>query len=186
MLIGASTGGTAALEIILRDMPSDSPPIMIAQHMPPRFTMLFAERVNKLFAVSAREARDGDEPRPGLALVAPGGYDMTVARSGGRFAARLRKSPASPSPSADVLFFSAAEALGADAVGVILTGMGRDGAKGLLAMRRSGARTLGQDEATSVVYGMPRAAFAVGAVEKQIPIGGMAKAILSAVNTNPI
>ncbi|MFO0554208.1 MAG: chemotaxis response regulator protein-glutamate methylesterase [Polyangiaceae bacterium] len=172
MAIGASTGGTRALELVMPSLPADSPPIVIVQHMPPDFTGPFAKRLDGLSAVRVREARDGEVLASGVALVAPGGRHTRVVRSGAQYSIRIGDDPpvSHHRPSVDALFASLAECAGPNALGVILTGMGADGAQGLLAMRAAGARTLAQDEATSVVFGMPRVAASVGAVERVVPL----------------
>ncbi|HWQ76898.1 MAG TPA: chemotaxis response regulator protein-glutamate methylesterase [Syntrophomonas sp.] len=167
--IGASTGGTEALNVILKNLPENMPGIVIVQHMPPVFTRMYAERLNQTSSLEVREARDGERIMPGLALIAPGDYHMTVCKAGDGYAVRCRRGEKinGHCPSVDALFNSVAEHCRAGAVGVILTGMGHDGAKGLLAMRKNGARTIGQDESSSIVYGMPKVAFDIGAVEQQ-------------------
>ena len=167
--IGASTGGTEALNNIIKSLPNDIPGIVIVQHMPPVFTKMFAERLNNSCGLDVKEARDGDRICPGHVLIAPGDYHMTVFNTGGEYAVKCRHGERvnGHCPSVDVLFNSVAEQCGANSVGIILTGMGNDGAKGLLAMRQNAARTIGQDELSSVVYGMPRVAFDIGAVEQQ-------------------
>ncbi len=180
--IGSSTGGVEALGAIIPMLPPNCPPVVITQHMPPAFTGSLASRLNKLSAVTVAEAQDGVMLRPGHVHIAPGGaLHMEVEAVGGGLRCRLVDNPPvnGHRPSVDVLFNSVAAAVGAEAVGVILTGMGRDGAAGLLAMRRAGAATLGQDEATCVVYGMPRVAFELGAVERQAPINHMVEAIMA-------
>jgi two-component system chemotaxis response regulator CheB len=167
--IGASTGGTEAINNIIKNLPADIPGIVIVQHMPPVFTRMYAERLNNSCALEIREAIDGDRIYPGLVLIAPGDYHMSVCRAGVHTIVNCRQGERvnGHCPSVDVLFNSVAEHCGANAAGIILTGMGYDGAKGLLAMRQKGARTIGQDERSSVVYGMPRVAFDLGAVEQQ-------------------
>ena len=168
--IGASTGGTEALNNIIKSLPNDIPGIVIVQHMPPVFTRMFAERLNNSCGLDVKEARDGDRICPGHVLIAPGDYHMTVFNTGGGdYAVKCRRGERvnGHCPSVDVLFNSVAQQCGANSVGIILTGMGNDGAKGLLAMRQNAARTIGQDELSSVVYGMPRVAFDIGAVEQQ-------------------
>jgi two-component system chemotaxis response regulator CheB len=166
--VGASTGGTEALREFLTALPPDAPGIVIVQHMPEKFTRSFAERLNGLCRIRVREACDGDRVLPGHALLAPGNYHMTVLRSGADY--RVNVFTAEPvnrhRPSVDVLFESCARDLGTNAIGIIMTGMGSDGARGLLAMRRAGARTLAQDEASCVVFGMPKEAIALGAAEE--------------------
>ncbi len=170
--MGASTGGTEALRSVLTRMPSNSPGIVVVQHMPPKFTTAFANRLNDLCEIEVREAKDGDSVLPGLALIAPGNYHMLLRRSGARYYVEVKTGPlvCHQRPSVDVLFYSVAQYAGANAVGVIMTGMGRDGAKGLLEMRNGGARTIAQDEASCVVYGMPKEAFRSGAVEHVVSL----------------
>lgn len=180
--IGASTGGTEAIAAILTRLPASSPAIVIAQHIPPEFSRAFANRLNEICAIRVKEARDGDELRSGLALVAPGDFHMLLRKNGGRASVNVKTGPrvCYQRPSVDVLFQSVADAAGPEAVGVLLTGMGNDGAQGLLKMRQAGARTLAQDEATCVVFGMPREAIELGAAEQVLPLPAMASAILSA------
>lgn len=167
--IGASTGGTEAINNIIKILPVNIPGIVIVQHMPPVFTRMYAERLNDTCNLEVREARDGDDVHSGLVLIAPGDYHMTVCRSGGGYTVKCRQGEKvnGHCPSVDVLFNSVAEQCGKNSLGIILTGMGCDGAKGLLAMRRKGAKTIGQDEHSSIVYGMPKVAFDIGAVEQQ-------------------
>lgn len=178
--VGASTGGTEALRDLLTAFPADAPGTVIVQHMPEHFTKSFAQRLDSLCRLQVREAQDGDRILPGLALIAPGGLQMEVARSGASFSVRITDGPPvnRHKPSVDVLFDSCARVLGANAVGAILTGMGGDGARGLLAMRQAGARTLAQDEDTCVVYGMPREAALLGAAEEVLPLDRIAGAAL--------
>ncbi len=178
--LGASTGGTEALRAVLTRMPSNCPGIVVVQHMPPKFTTAFANRLNDLCQIEVREAKDGDSVLPGLALIAPGNYHMLLRRSGARYYVEVKSGPlvCHQRPSVDVLFCSVAQYAGANAVGVIMTGMGKDGAKGLLEMRNGGGRTIAQDEASCVVYGMPRAAVELGAVDLQLPLDSIAPAIL--------
>ena len=170
--IGASTGGTEALRVVLQQMPRTAPPIVIVQHMPEAFTAGFARRLDELCAVTVREAKGGESVLPGEALIAPGSAHMVLTRSGANYRVEIREGPLvnRHRPSVDVLFRSVSRVAGRNAVGVILTGMGDDGARGLKEMRDSGARTIGQDEATSVVYGMPAAAMKLQAVEQQAPL----------------
>ena len=179
--IGSSTGGTEAVYNILRAFPRDIPGILIVQHMPPNFTRMYAERLNNSCAIEVREAKDGDRVTPGCALIAPGDFHMRLRRTGGIYKVECFKGDKvnGHCPSVDVLFESVAQHAGSSAVGVILTGMGYDGAKGLLSMRRKGAKTLGQDEQSCVVYGMPKVAFNIGAVERQVHIENMAQAVYS-------
>jgi two-component system chemotaxis response regulator CheB len=172
LAVGASTGGTRAIEVLLRDLPKDTPGTVIVQHMPKFFTSAFANRLNHLCAMEVREARDDDEVEPGVALIAPGGQHLLVRRSGSRYYTQIKDGPPihHQRPSVDVLFHSVAAAAGPGAIGVLLTGMGADGAKGLLAMRRQGAYTLAEDEQTCVVFGMPREAIRLGAATDIIPL----------------
>ena len=182
--IGASTGGVETLGRLLAGYPANAPGTVIAQHMPPRFTHQFADRLNRNVAVQVREAEHGHRIRPGQVLIAPGDKHLTLKRSGADYVCRLTEDApvCGHRPSVDVLFQSVAAAAGANAIGVILTGMGRDGAQGLKAMRESGATTIGQDEATSLVYGMPKAAFDAGAVEEQLPEDKILPAIMRHVS----
>ena len=181
--VGASTGGTQALAELLEALPGEHPGIVVVQHMPGYFTQSFAQRLDKSCALRVREARDGDEIKDGTVLIAPGDQHLLLKRLGGKYRVECRKGPPvhHVRPSADVLFHSVAQAAGPNAVGVILTGMGRDGAEGLLAMRRSGAATLAQDEESCVVYGMPKEAVAIGAAQESVPLQGMAAAVQSRV-----
>ena len=179
--IGSSTGGVEALISVLSTFPKNCPPTLITQHMPPSFTASFAARLDRLCAPAVAEASDGATIEAGKIYLAPGGVaHLEVGGGATRHVCRLRESEtvSGHRPSVDVLFNSVARTFGNRAVGVILTGMGRDGAAGLKAMRDVGARTIGQDEASCVVYGMPKAAFELGAVEKQLPIGKIARAAL--------
>lgn len=180
LAIGASTGGTEALKEVLMGLPRNAPGTLVVQHMPANFTGAFAERLNGLCSMEVREARNGDSITPGVVLIAPGDYHMVVRRSGARYYVEIGtgKKVSGHRPSADVLFNSVAKIAGSNAIGVILTGMGGDGARGLLAMRNAGAITLGQDEASCVVYGMPKVAYELGGVEKQLPLSQVAKGIL--------
>jgi two-component system chemotaxis response regulator CheB len=183
LAIGASTGGTVAIEQVLTQLPAQTPPIVIAQHIPAGFSAAFAERLNKVCAIEVREARDGDAAKTGLALVAPGNRHMRVrntASSG--WVVQLDDGPkvCYQRPSVDVLFQSVAEQAGRNAAGAILTGMGSDGADGLLAMRRAGANTMAQDEATCVVFGMPREAIIRGGAAQTLPLARIARALLDA------
>ena len=182
VFIGASTGGVEALKALLVGLPADCPPTLVTQHMPPRFTAGFAERLNRECPMTVSEAAAGDVIEPGHVYIAPGSHHLEIARAGSQFVCRLSDTPpvSGHRPSVDVLFRSAAHVVGKLAIGVILTGMGKDGAEGLLELRQSGAITLGQDEESSLIYGMPRAAFERGAVMKQHSLGHMADAILDA------
>ncbi len=181
--IGSSTGGTEAVKDVLEVLPPNTPPVLITQHMPERFTKTWADRMNGLCRISVKEAEDGDSVLPGHALVAPGGYHMALERSGARYTVRINQDPPvnRHRPSVDVLFASVARYAGANAVGVILTGMGGDGAKELLTMKQAGAFTIAQDEASCVVFGMPKEAIKAGAVDKVLPLGDIAGAILAHV-----
>ncbi|MFT3950768.1 MAG: chemotaxis response regulator protein-glutamate methylesterase [Oscillospiraceae bacterium] len=178
--IGASTGGTEAIFSVLSALPPTLPPIVVVQHIPAGFSNMFAQRLDDQTALRVKEARSGDFLERGKVLIAPGDKHLKVVKNGAFFQAECIPGERvnGHCPSADVLFESVARTAGSAALGVILTGMGYDGAKGLLAMKRAGARTIGQDEATSVVYGMPKVAFDVGAVEFQVPIHGAAAAII--------
>ena len=180
--IGASTGGTEALREILEAMPAGAPGMVIVQHMPEGFTAAFARRLDQTCRMEVKEAADGDRVLPGRALIAPGNQHVLVRRHGAELRVQLSDGPlvSRHRPSVDVLFQSVARAAGAHALGVILTGMGTDGAAGLLDMRNAGAVTLAQDEATSVVHGMPRAAIHSGAVQFVHPLPAIAPAILAA------
>ncbi len=181
LALGASTGGTEAIRQVLTPLPADTPGTLIVQHMPENFTRAFAERLDGLCAMEVREARDGDTVVPGLALIAPGNRHMVLRRSGTRYLVGIKDGPPvhHQRPSVDVLFHSVARCAGPNALGVILTGMGADGAEGLKAMRDAGAPTLGQDEATCVVYGMPREAARRDAIDKVVALPRMAETILA-------
>lgn len=166
--IGASTGGTEAIRKIITTFPTIMPSILIVQHMPPGFTKMFADRLNQLSLLEVKEAVTGDQVIPGRVLIAPGDAHMTIKRSGGVYNVICSKGEKvnGHCPSVDVLMYSVAKEVGQNSIGIILTGMGGDGAKGLLAMRKTGAKTLAQDEKTSVVFGMPKVAYEIGAAEK--------------------
>lgn len=178
--IGASTGGTEAIKEILVHLPRNFPGIVIVQHMPPKFTTSFAERLDQLCALEVKEAADGDSVLPGRALLAPGNFHMLLQRSGARYLVRVKSGPPvhHQRPSVDVLFQSVAQAAGSNAVGVILTGMGADGAAGLLAMRLQGAHTIAQDEASCVVFGMPKEAIQRQAAVKVLPLNRIAEELV--------
>jgi two-component system chemotaxis response regulator CheB len=182
--IGASTGGTKAIESILMKMPATSPGTVIVQHMPESFTTSFAERLNKSCEMEVREARDKDHVVPGVALIAPGNFHMILRRSGANYLVRIKDGPQVhyQRPAVDVLFQSVAKTAGKNAIGVLLTGMGVDGAKGLLAMNRNGAYTIAQDEKTSVVFGMPREAIKIGAAKRIVSLQNMTFEIINALN----
>lgn len=183
--IGASTGGTEALHNILTKLPPTMPGIVIVQHMPPVFTKMYADRLNNSCLLDIKEAENGDLVLPGKVFIAPGDFHMKVKKLGTKFIIECFKGEKvnGHCPSVDVLFHSVAEHLGSKAMGVILTGMGYDGAKGLLAMNKKGSMTLGQDEKSCVVYGMPKVAFNIGAVQKQISLNNMAEAIYKFTNS---
>lgn len=178
--IGSSTGGTRALEAILPGLPANLPGIVIVQHMPPVFTKSFADRLNTISAMTIKEAEDGDRVEAGKVLIAPGNFHMLLEKSGASYHARIKSGPPvhHQRPSVDVLFNSVAEHAGVNAMGVILTGMGADGARGLLNMKNKGAFTIAQDERTSVVYGMPKEANNLGAAEEILPLQDIGNAIV--------
>ncbi len=184
LAIGASTGGTKAIEVVLRGLPANIPGTVIVQHMPEHFTATFAKRLNEVCQMEVREARDNDPVVPGTALIAPGHLHMLLHKSGTRYLVRLKDGAPvhHQRPSVDVLFHSVARNAGRNAVGVILTGMGVDGAKGMLAMHQSGAYTLAEHEKSCVVYGMPQEAIKTGAVDNIMPLPHMAQAILKALD----
>lgn len=185
IIIGASTGGTEAIKEVLIRMPPDCPGILITQHMPEAFTKSFADRLNNLCRISVKEAADGERILPGHAYVAPGHSHLLLKRSGANYMTELSQAPAvnRHRPSVDVLFRSAANYAGKNAIGVILTGMGKDGAAGMLEMKKAGAYNLAQDEATCVVFGMPKEAIAAGAVDETTPLHDIAKRVLSHVTS---
>lgn len=179
--VGASTGGTEALKDLLSPLPADFPGIVIVQHMPEAYTRQFAGRLDSLCRISVHEAKDEDRILPGHALLAPGGHHMAVVRRGMEYAVRVYRGERVNRhlPSVDVLFSSCARQLGKNALGVLLTGMGADGAKGLLEMRQADAFTIAQDESTSVVFGMPREAILLGAADQVLPLGRIPGALLN-------
>ena len=182
--IGASTGGTEALFSILKQLPPTLPGIVIVQHIPPVFSRMFAERMNNSTQLNVKEAKNGDIIENGTVLIAPGDKHLKVKKSGNILKVEVSagEKVSGHCPSVDVLFESVAQTCGRNAVGIILTGMGRDGARGLLAMREAGARTIGQDEASCVVYGMPKTAFDIGAVEIQVHLSNVPQAISNALS----
>lgn len=182
--IGASTGGTEALREVLTQMPADSPPIVIVQHMPENFIKAFAERLNGICAVQIKEAVEGEYLSIGKVLIAPGNKHMEIRRSGANYFVTLLDGPMifHQRPAVEVLFNSVAKNAGQNAVGVILTGMGKDGANGLLAMKNAGANTIAQDEKTSIVFGMPKEAIELGAAQKIKPLNAIAQTILDFCN----
>ncbi|MFZ5570555.1 MAG: protein-glutamate methylesterase/protein-glutamine glutaminase [Thermodesulfobacteriota bacterium] len=180
IVIGASTGGTEAIREVITQFPVATPGVVIVQHMPPGFTRMFSERMNSLCQMDVKEAENGDRIMPGRVLIAPGALQMSIRRSGGIYETVIKPGPpvCGHCPSVEVLMQSAAEYVGANAIGVMLTGMGHDGADGMLAMRKAGARTLAQDEATCVVFGMPMEAHKRGGAEKLVPLGDIASTVL--------
>jgi two-component system, chemotaxis family, protein-glutamate methylesterase/glutaminase len=179
--IGTSTGGTIALEYVLSRLDTDCEGIVIVQHMPEKFTAAFAERLNTLCAIEVREAKHGDRVRPGLALIAPGGQHMSLIRNGAYYHVAVKPGPTvnRHCPSVDVLFRSVAKIAGTNAIGIIMTGMGDDGARGLLEMKESGARTFAQDEESCVVYGMPKEAVKRGATDQQLGLDKIPSLIMA-------
>ena len=182
--IGASTGGTEAINNVLEQLPPSVPGIVVVQHIPPKFSRMFAERLNDTIALEVREASTGDYLQKGHVLVAPGDQHMRIKRIGDKYKVECFKGEKvnGHCPSVDVLSESVAKEAGSRAIGIILTGMGYDGAKGLLSMRKKGARTIGQDEESSVVYGMPKVAYNIGAVEKQAALHQIPRIIYSMLN----
>ncbi|MBN3752802.1 chemotaxis response regulator protein-glutamate methylesterase [Paraburkholderia sp. Tr-20389] len=185
IIVGASTGGTEAIREVLVPLPPDAPAVLIAQHMPPGFTKSFATRLNGLCRITVKEAEHGERVLPGHAYIAPGHAHLLLARSGANYIAHLSDDPPvnRHRPSVDVLFRSAAQHAGKNAVGVILTGMGRDGAAGLLDMRKAGAYTLAQDEASCIVFGMPREAIAMGAADEIASLSEMSRRVMTRLAT---
>ncbi len=182
--IGSSTGGTEALRELLEVLPPNTPPILMTQHMPERFTKTFADRLNELCQIGVKEAEEGDSVLPGQALLAPGNYHMELRRSGARYYVTLNQEPPvnRHRPAVDPMFQSVAKFAGANSVGVILTGMGNDGAAGMLEMKKAGAFNLAQDEASCVVFGMPKEAIKAGGVDKILPLTDIPSAILAHLN----
>jgi two-component system, chemotaxis family, protein-glutamate methylesterase/glutaminase len=179
VVVGASTGGTEALRVLLEDFPADSPGIVIVQHMPELFTRAFASRLDGLCAITVKEAETGDTVLRGRALIAPGNHHLLLQRSGARYYVEVKDGPlvCRHRPSVDVLFRSAARYAGSNAVGVILTGMGDDGARGLLEMKQVGAKTIAQDEASCIVFGMPKEAIKLNAADKVLPLESICDAV---------
>ncbi|OFX23786.1 MAG: chemotaxis response regulator protein-glutamate methylesterase [Bacteroidetes bacterium GWA2_31_9b] len=185
VVIGASTGGTEALTKLLQELPHDSPGIVVVQHMPEKFTTSFAKRLNELCKVTVKEAEDGDSVIPGKVLIAPGNFHTILKRSGAKYYVEVKQGPLvnRHRPSVDVLFRSAARYAGSNAVGVIMTGMGDDGAKGLLEMSEAGAHTIAQDEKSCIVFGMPKEAIKLNAVDKILHLDLISNAIIQIVRT---
>jgi two-component system chemotaxis response regulator CheB len=180
VVIGSSTGGTQALELVLTSLPADAPGIAITQHMPEKFTAMYATRLNGICAMNVREAKDGDRLERGVALIAPGGLHMQLRKSSGQYYVHVVDGPPvnRHKPSVDVLFKSAAECGGRDVLGIIMTGMGDDGARGMKVLHDGGARCIAQNEETCVVFGMPKEAIKLQAVDDILPLESIAKAIL--------
>lgn len=182
--IGASTGGPRALQEVITNLSGDIPcGIVIVQHMPPGFTKSLAERLNSLSSVTVTEAQHNDIVRPGLVFIAPGGYHLLIAREGGNIVVKLNQDPpvGGHRPAVDPMMESVAHIFGSKAIGVILTGMGNDGAKGIQAIKRQNGRTIAEDQSTAVVFGMPKAAIEMGVVDKVVPITNVADEILKAL-----
>lgn len=180
VVIGSSTGGTQALELVLTSLPADAPGIAITQHMPEKFTAMYAQRLDGICAMNVREAKDGDRLERGVALIAPGGLHMQLTKSNGQYYVKVLDGPPvnRHKPSVDVLFKSAADCAGRDALAIIMTGMGDDGARGMKALHDAGARCIAQNEETCVVFGMPKEAIKLQAVDDILPLESMARAIL--------
>lgn len=181
--IGSSMGGTEAVVEVLKRLPEEMPPILIVQHMSAVFTKMYADRLNGISPLTVWEAKDGDEVKPGLVFLAPGDHQMRLKRSAGGYYVECKKEEkvSGHAPSVDVMFDSVADVMGSNAIGVILTGMGNDGSKGLLKMHNNGAYTIGQDEKTSMVYGMPKVAYEIGAVDEQVGIFDVAGRIMDKI-----
>jgi two-component system, chemotaxis family, protein-glutamate methylesterase/glutaminase len=180
LAIASSTGGTEALKVFLAGMPADIPGTVIVQHMPPGFTKQYADNLNRMFPFEVKEAEEGDKVIPGRVIIAPGNFHMELYRNGAYYQVKLHQAPAMHGvrPAADYLMKSVAKYAGANAIGIVLTGMGKDGAEGLLEMKKVGSYTVCQNEATCVVFGMPRAAMAIGAVDKDLPLDKIADDVL--------
>ncbi len=181
--VGASTGGTEAIREVLEGLPASSPAIVVVQHIPPVFSTAFANRLNEVCRIQVKEAADGDRVLPGLALIAPGNFHMTLRKRGAEYCVSVHDGPrvCYQRPSVDVLFESVAEAAGKDAIGVLLTGMGSDGAQGMLRMKRAGARTVAQNEASCVVFGMPREAIRLGAADQVLPLARISAELMGLI-----
>jgi two-component system chemotaxis response regulator CheB len=181
--IGASTGGTQALERVLKSLPGNAPGIVIVQHMPEKFTKSFADRLNELCDIEVKEAVDGDRVTPGKAMIAPGNQHMVLRRSGATYYVQVKNGPLvkRQRPSVEVLFNSVAKYAGNNSIGVILTGMGSDGADGMLKMKESGAATIAQDENSCIVFGMPKEAIKMGGVDKILPLDKISQGVLNLI-----
>jgi two-component system chemotaxis response regulator CheB len=188
VVIGASTGGTEAIRKVIENLPQTTPGIVVVQHMPAGFTKTFADRLNQVSLMQVKEAEDGDRIFNGRVLIAPGDFHMKVKRSGGQYIVSCEQGDKvnGHRPAADVLMLSAAEHVGANGFGVILTGMGNDGARGMKAMKDAGAKTIGQDESTSVVYGMPKVAYEMGGVDIQMPLDKIPKSLIKLLSESEI
>ncbi|MDE6182590.1 MAG: chemotaxis protein CheB, partial [Eubacteriales bacterium] len=182
--IGGSTGGTEAVEKVLIELEKDTPPVLVVLHMPPVFTAMYAKRLQEICKINVKEAKNGDILTPGLALIAPGGYQMRVKKDKDIYSVSCSKEGKinGHEPSVDVLFETVAEYLTPNVIAVILTGMGSDGAKGILKIRQNGGYTIGQDKDSCVVYGMPKVAYEIGGISKQAPLSDIAKIINSKLN----
>ncbi len=184
--IGASTGGTEALKEVLTKMPLNIPGVLVVQHMPAQFTRAFAERLNKICSIEVREAQDGDSVLNGQALIAPGNFHMSLKRSGAKYFVNIKDGPMvhHQRPAVDVLFHSVAQYAGSNAIGVILTGMGADGAQGILRLKELGGKTIAQDEASCVVFGMPKEAIRLGAIDRVVPIDRIPQEVIRLLNNS--
>ncbi|HEY8271572.1 MAG TPA: chemotaxis response regulator protein-glutamate methylesterase [Pseudobdellovibrionaceae bacterium] len=182
--VASSTGGTEALKVLLAGMPANIPGTLIVQHMPPGFTKSFADSLNKMFPFEIKEAQEGDQVIPGRVLIAPGNFHMELYRNGAFYHVKLHQAPPlhSVRPAADYMMKSVAKFVGKNACGIVLTGMGKDGAEGLLEMKKAGAYTVAQNEETCVVYGMPQAAFNLGATDKVLPLDKIADDVIQKIN----
>lgn len=188
LAIASSTGGTEALKVLLAGLPADIPGTVIVQHMPAVFTKTYAEHLNKLFPFEVREAKDGDKVLPGLVLIAPGDYHMEIVRSGGYYNVKLHQQPPlhGVRPAADFLLKSVAHYAGSNAIGIVLTGMGKDGALGLLEMKKAGSFNIAQDEDSCVIFGMPKVAIESGAIDKVISLDGISSEILKQMDVRKV
>lgn len=188
LAIASSTGGTEALKVLLAGLPADIPGTVIVQHMPAVFTKTYAEHLNKMFPFEVKEAEDGDKVLPGRVLIAPGDFHMEIVRSGGYYNVKLHQQPAMHGvrPAADYLLKSVAHYAGSNAIGVVLTGMGKDGAQGLLEMKKAGSYNLAQNEETCVIFGMPKVAIEVGAIDKVMPLDDIASEVIKQMDVRKV
>ena len=188
LAIASSTGGTEALKVLLAGLPADIPGTVIVQHMPAVFTKTYAEHLNKMFPFEVKEAEDGDKVLPGRVLIAPGDFHMEIVRSGGYYNVKLHQQPAMHGvrPAADYLLKSVAHYAGSNAIGVVLTGMGKDGAQGLLEMKKAGSYNLAQNEDTCVIFGMPKVAIEVGAIDKVMPLDDIASEVIKQMDVRKV